>query len=152
MQPLRRPENTHGYDRRANKLLHLNGYPFRDNSEGWFKTLKFTPVFPESFNSVGEARAFMADFVENYNHAQAYRHRTQHPSRRPLRPRGWQSHRTVSGAGRGPRPQPGAIQHDSGPQNPHPARHRLDRQTSRTRRSPNRDETSRLNSRWPHSP
>jgi putative transposase len=26
-------------------------------------------VFPERFNSVGEARAFMADFVENYNHA-----------------------------------------------------------------------------------
>ena len=43
-----------------------NDNPF---SEGWFKTLKFAPVFPENFNSVGEARAFMADFVENYNHA-----------------------------------------------------------------------------------
>jgi putative transposase len=43
-----------------------NDNPF---SEGFFKTLKFAPVFPERFNSVGEARAFMADFVENYNHA-----------------------------------------------------------------------------------
>ena len=43
-----------------------NDNPF---SESWFKSLKFSPVFPERFNSVGEARAFMADFVENYNHA-----------------------------------------------------------------------------------
>ena len=43
-----------------------NDNPF---SEGWFKTLKFAPAFPERFSSVGEARAFMADFVENYNHA-----------------------------------------------------------------------------------
>ena len=26
-------------------------------------------MFPERFNLVGEVRAFMADFVENYNHA-----------------------------------------------------------------------------------
>jgi len=37
-------------------------------SEAWFKTLKFAPVFPERFGSVGEARAFMAVFVEGYNH------------------------------------------------------------------------------------
>ena len=43
-----------------------NDNPF---SESWFKSLKFSPVFPERFNSVGEARAFVADFVENYNHA-----------------------------------------------------------------------------------
>jgi putative transposase len=43
-----------------------NDNPF---SESWFKSLKFSPEFPERFNSVGEARAFMADFVENYNHA-----------------------------------------------------------------------------------
>ena len=42
-----------------------NDNPF---SESWFKTLKFSPVFPERFNSVGEARVFMADFVEKYNH------------------------------------------------------------------------------------
>ena len=42
-----------------------NDNPF---SESWFKTLKFAPVFPERFGTLGEARAFMADFVEGYNH------------------------------------------------------------------------------------
>jgi transposase InsO family protein len=42
-----------------------NDNPF---SESWFKTLKFSPVFPERFGSLGDARAFMADFVDGYNH------------------------------------------------------------------------------------
>ena len=42
-----------------------NDNPF---SEAWFKTLKFAPVFPERFASVGEARAFVAMFVDGYNH------------------------------------------------------------------------------------
>ncbi len=42
-----------------------NDNPF---SEAWFKTLKFAPVFPERFASVGEARAFIATFIEGYNH------------------------------------------------------------------------------------
>ncbi len=42
-----------------------NDNPF---SEGWFKTLKYAPVFPERFSSLGDARAFMADFVDGYNH------------------------------------------------------------------------------------
>jgi putative transposase len=37
-------------------------------SESWFKTLKFAPVFPERFATLGDARAFMADFVDSYNH------------------------------------------------------------------------------------
>lgn len=37
-------------------------------SEAWFKTLKFSPVFPERFGSVGEARTFMGEFVDGYNH------------------------------------------------------------------------------------
>lgn len=37
-------------------------------SESWFKTLKFAPTFPERFATVGEARAFMTDFVTAYNH------------------------------------------------------------------------------------
>jgi len=37
-------------------------------SESWFKTLKFAPVFPERFGSLADARAFMATFVEGYNH------------------------------------------------------------------------------------
>ena len=37
-------------------------------SEAWFKTLKYAPVFPERFASVGDARTFMADFVQGYNH------------------------------------------------------------------------------------
>lgn len=38
-------------------------------SEAWFKTLKFAPVFPERFGSLADARAFMATFVEGYNHS-----------------------------------------------------------------------------------
>ena len=37
-------------------------------SESWFKTLKYAPVFPERFATIGDARAFMNDFVEGYNH------------------------------------------------------------------------------------
>ena len=37
-------------------------------SESWFKTLKFAPAFPERFGSLSDARRFMADFVEGYNH------------------------------------------------------------------------------------
>ncbi len=37
-------------------------------SEAWFKTLKFAPVFPERFGSLAHAKAFMATFVEGYNH------------------------------------------------------------------------------------
>ena len=43
-----------------------NDNPF---SEAWFKTLKFAPVFPERFASVGDARTFMASFVDGYNHS-----------------------------------------------------------------------------------
>jgi hypothetical protein len=42
-----------------------NDNPF---SEGWFKTLKYAPVFPERSGSIGAARAFMADFIDGYNH------------------------------------------------------------------------------------
>ena len=42
-----------------------NDNPF---SESWFKTLKFSPEFPERFGSLTDARAFMADFVDGYNH------------------------------------------------------------------------------------
>lgn len=42
-----------------------NDNPF---SEGWFKTLKYAPVSPERFASLGDARTFMADFFEDYNH------------------------------------------------------------------------------------
>ena len=42
-----------------------NDNPF---SEGWFKTLKYAPVFPERFGSIGAARAFIADFIDGYNH------------------------------------------------------------------------------------
>jgi len=37
-------------------------------SEAAFKTLKYLPEFPERFGSLQHARAFMADFVEAYNH------------------------------------------------------------------------------------
>ena len=37
-------------------------------SEGWFKTLKYSPVFPDRFGSLQHARTFLAEFVEYYNH------------------------------------------------------------------------------------
>lgn len=37
-------------------------------SEALFKTMKYAPVFPERFGSIGEARGFMADFTTAYNH------------------------------------------------------------------------------------
>ncbi len=49
---------------------HSRPHVSNDNpySEAWFKTLKYAPVFPERFGSVQHARAFLADFVEAYNH------------------------------------------------------------------------------------
>jgi putative transposase len=32
-------------------------------SEAWFKTLKYSPVFPERFGCLADARDFMNDFV-----------------------------------------------------------------------------------------
>lgn len=37
-------------------------------SESLFKTLKYAPLFPERFGSIGEARGFMDAFATEYNH------------------------------------------------------------------------------------
>jgi putative transposase len=37
-------------------------------SEAAFKTLKYAPVFPESFGSLADARAFCEAFFSYYNH------------------------------------------------------------------------------------
>ena len=37
-------------------------------SEAWFKTAKYSPTYPERFGSLVDARAWMAAFVEGYNH------------------------------------------------------------------------------------
>jgi len=37
-------------------------------SESLFKTMKYAPVFPERFGSIGEARGFMDAFATAYNH------------------------------------------------------------------------------------
>ena len=37
-------------------------------SEAWFKTLKYTPTFPDRFGSLTDAQQFMNDFVDGYNH------------------------------------------------------------------------------------
>lgn len=37
-------------------------------SESLFKTMKYTPTFPDRFGSLGDARGFMAGFVQAYNH------------------------------------------------------------------------------------
>jgi putative transposase len=42
-----------------------NDNPF---SEAWFKTLKYAPVFPERFGSLQDARLFLDEFTQYYNH------------------------------------------------------------------------------------
>ncbi len=37
-------------------------------SESLFKTMKYAPVFPDRFGSIGDARTFMDKFVSAYNH------------------------------------------------------------------------------------
>ena len=37
-------------------------------SEAWFKTMKFSPAFPERFATVQAAQTFMDVFVDSYNH------------------------------------------------------------------------------------
>lgn len=37
-------------------------------SESLFKTMKYGPAFPERFASLGDARAFISEFVDWYNH------------------------------------------------------------------------------------
>lgn len=37
-------------------------------SEAWFKTLKYAPTFPERFGSIHDARGFLDEFVDWYNH------------------------------------------------------------------------------------
>jgi putative transposase len=37
-------------------------------SEAAFKTLKYAPVFPGSFGSLADARAFVGPFIDHYNH------------------------------------------------------------------------------------
>ena len=50
---------------------HSRPHVSNDNpySEAWFKTLKYAPAFPERFGVLGDARAFLTDFVDWYNHA-----------------------------------------------------------------------------------
>lgn len=50
---------------------HLRPRVSNDNpySESLFKTLKYIPQFPERFSSLGDARQFMSEFVQWYNHA-----------------------------------------------------------------------------------
>jgi putative transposase len=52
-------------------------------SESLFKTMKYAPVFPERFGSIGEARAFMDRFVSAYNHE--HHHRRSQDPRAPRR-------------------------------------------------------------------
>jgi hypothetical protein len=37
-------------------------------SESLFKTMKYVPVFPDRFGSIGDARTFMDRFTTAYNH------------------------------------------------------------------------------------
>jgi len=41
-------------------------------SEAWFKTLKYSPTFPERFGCLADARGFLDDFVQWYNHQHAH--------------------------------------------------------------------------------
>ncbi|GAA3613870.1 hypothetical protein GCM10022223_32600 [Kineosporia mesophila] len=47
-----------------------NDNPF---SEAWFKTAKYSPLFPEQFPNLAAAQQFMTDFVNWYNHCHHHR-------------------------------------------------------------------------------
>ncbi len=67
-------------------------------SESLFKTMKYAPVFPDRFASIGEVRAFMDRFVTAYNHEHHHTGIGLHPRRRPLRPCRDHPRRPVSSA------------------------------------------------------
>ena len=54
-----------GVDRSHSRPRVSNDNPF---SEAAFKTLKYAPVFPDSFGSLADARAFCEAFFTYYNH------------------------------------------------------------------------------------
>ena len=120
-------------------------------SEAWFKTLKFAPVFPERFSSLGDARRFMNTFVEGYNHT--HRHtgiglNTPADVHYGLAA-GKAAERAVTLAKARAR-NPERFSTDADPKILATPRRGLDQQAHRSTR--NRTETSRLNSRWPHPP
>ena len=70
-----------------------NDNPF---SESWFKTLKFAPVFPERFATIGDAPAVHGHLRRRLQpHPPPHRSRTAHTCRRPLRTGRRKGHRTV---------------------------------------------------------
>ena len=67
---------------------HSRPHVSNDNpySEAHFKTLKYCPVFPGNFASIGEARAFCALFFELLQQrAPPFRDRPEYPAVRPRR-------------------------------------------------------------------
>ena len=115
-------------------------------SESLFKTMKYTPAFPERFGSLADARVFMARFVHAYNHEPPHRDRAAHPRRRPLRPRQHDRLDTVRGPGHSTRSTPRTLYHRRRPQDPRPPRRRLDQPTRSRRRS------CLTNDRWSQTP
>ncbi|MGX4656878.1 integrase core domain-containing protein [Micromonospora sp. SCSIO 07396] len=65
-RPSRRPAPV---DRGGDRSGLCRGGRAAGYSEAWFKTLKYAPVFPDRFASLGQARTFMNDFVTWYNYA-----------------------------------------------------------------------------------
>lgn len=51
--------------RSHNRPRTSNDNPY---SEAQFKTMKYTPDYPQRFSSIGDARAWMAQFIDYYNH------------------------------------------------------------------------------------
>lgn len=129
-----------------------NDNPF---SEAWFKTLKFAPAFPQRFGTVGEGReCHLRRGLQP--HPPPLRDRAEHRGRRSLWVGCGQNRSAVGDPGRRPDPEPRTLLHHSRPEDPRPARHDLDQQTSRENQdrhgANDPEEASRLNSRWPHSP
>ncbi|GAB2514646.1 hypothetical protein GCM10027031_21820 [Corynebacterium atrinae] len=81
-------------------------------SESLFKTMKYGPRFPESFTSLGDARAFISEFMDWYNHDhQHLRDRVSYPGQPALRFRRRGRQEALSDAGGGPGQAPPSIQH-----------------------------------------
>lgn len=97
-------------------------------SEALFKTLKYSPEFPERFASVHDAGAFISGFVDWYNcpAPSALRPRLPHARERALRPRRRRRQGTFGNARCSPCETPRTFHQESRSQNPRTPRTSVD--------------------------
>jgi len=104
-------------------------------SEAWFKTLKYAPTFPERFGTLADARGFLDDFVQWYNHQHRHTGIGLQPGRRPLRPGTSQGRRPRGHPEHRPSRHPRTLHQHHTAQDPSTARSGLDQPPTTTGRT-----------------